>query len=94
MNFRKTFAAVFLAILLAAGVIWIVVDYAKHRKAGEEARALIFEMAQHTDSLDWETHRSKYDPDGKTLLDHGETIRAAYKRGDPLPPEFPKDRKD
>jgi hypothetical protein len=88
MTFAKTFAAVFLAIILAAGLIFVLGQVGSVNKKNAELRQFLFDSAIKNEAYNWAWHHSKEDPDQRIYQTRLAAIRKAEEAGDPSPPKF------
>jgi hypothetical protein len=89
MTFAKTFAAVFLAVILAAGLIFFLRGVASSNKERAETSQFLFKSAIDNEVFNWVHHHAKEDPDRQILQKRLDQITKAQEAGDPVPPHFP-----
>jgi len=89
MTFAKTFAAVFLAIIAAAGVILFLRQVVVANNARAETRQLLFKSAIDRETHNWAFNHQKEDPDGTIYQGRINAIKKAREAGDGFPPKLP-----
>jgi hypothetical protein len=85
----KTFAAVFLAVILAVGLIFFLRGVASFNKERAETSQFLFNSAIDHEAWNWAWHHEKEDPDQQIFHKRIEQIKKAQEAGDMSPPKFP-----
>jgi hypothetical protein len=88
MTFAKTFVDVFLALILAAVLIFFLYLGASFNKERAETRAFLSKSAIDHETVDWTCNHRDEDPDGQILQKRIDAINKAQRRGDEYPPRF------